>query len=111
MSDISDITDEIDAYISRRYKEDGSFRAFVEESPENLFIYRRRLIEKRQEVWKCPKINPAYCMTCANAYGQPPFEDAPEKGFCAAFPHNKGIVKPREVFFDGAECKFYKKKD
>lgn len=47
--------------------------------------------------------NPVYCKTCINVADG---ELGPYKGFCDMFPDDK----PREVFFDGAECEVYAEK-
>ncbi len=43
------------------------------------------------------------------SHGEPPFEDAPEKGYCEIYSRDEGIRKPDEVYFDGKECEFYEK--
>lgn len=61
------------------------------------------------EVFGCRRINPKWCKTCRFARGEPPFEDAPEKGHCMIYSRGEGESKPDDVYFDGAECEFYER--
>ncbi len=56
----------------------------------------------------CKQANPVMCMTCKNANGQPPWADSPRKSYCIAFPREEGLRKPQDVYYDGAECQFYR---
>lgn len=56
------------------------------------------------EVWGCAKINPAYCKKCAYSHGEPPFADLPEKAYCEIFTRESGLSKPKDVYYEGAEC-------
>lgn len=57
----------------------------------------------------CTGKNPAYCMTCANADGMPPWADGPLKSYCLAYPREDGMRKPPSVYYEGAECDFYRR--
>lgn len=52
--------------------------------------------------------NPAMCMTCANAHGEPPWEDDPNKVHCMAYPRETNSRKPPSVYYDGGPCQFYR---
>lgn len=52
--------------------------------------------------------NPATCMTCLNANGEPPWADSPMKSYCLAFPREDGARKPPSVYYDGGPCEFYR---
>lgn len=56
----------------------------------------------------CIGTNPAKCMTCLNANGEPPWEDGPKKSYCLAYPRDEGERKPVDVYYHGADCKFYR---
>lgn len=52
--------------------------------------------------------NPVKCRTCMNSNGEPPFEDSPEKSYCMVFRRKDGNKKPKEVLWEGKDCKYYK---
>ena len=52
--------------------------------------------------------NPEKCMTCMNANGEPPWEDSPIKSYCIAYPRELGMRKPPSVYYEGADCEFYR---
>lgn len=56
----------------------------------------------------CTGKNPAMCMTCLNANGEPPWADSPMKSYCLAFPREDGARKPPSVYYDGGPCEFYR---
>ena len=70
---------------------------------------RENNLRNFDETFGCRRINPKYCMTCRFARGEPPFEDAPEKGRCMIYSREEGESKPDEVYFDGQPCEFYHK--
>lgn len=56
----------------------------------------------------CLGINPAMCMSCLNANGEPPWEDKPTKSYCLAFRREDGMRKPPSVYYDGGPCQFHR---
>ena len=56
----------------------------------------------------CLGINPEKCMSCVNANGEPPWADKPTKSYCLAYPREEGARKPPAVYYDGADCEFYR---
>ncbi|SEA05772.1 hypothetical protein SAMN04515656_10335 [Eubacterium aggregans] len=46
------------------------------------------------------------CIGCRYAYGEPPFEDTPQKSNCEMYPDYSGETKPNDVYFDGAPCPY-----
>lgn len=61
------------------------------------------------EGFGCRKINPKMCRSCRFSHGDPPFEDAPEKSYCMIYSRDSGEQKPPDVYYEGAECEYYKK--
>lgn len=64
---------------------------------------------QQNDVFGCKAINPKKCKTCRFSHGDPPFEDAPEKMYCMIFSRDEGEQKPPEVYYEGADCDYYKK--
>ena len=60
------------------------------------------------EVIGCTGRNPRWCMTCAYSNGEPPWADSPLKSYCVMYPREEGRQKPSAVYYDGAECEFYR---
>lgn len=56
----------------------------------------------------CLGINPAQCMDCLNANGEPPWADRPTKSYCLAYPREEGERKPPSVYYDGGPCRFHR---
>ena len=52
---------------------------------------------------------PRWCMSCAYADGEPPWADSPLKSYCVMYARGDGRQKPPEVYYDGAECEFYRR--
>lgn len=46
------------------------------------------------------------CKTCIYANGKPPFADGWRKSSCVVY--QDPDIKPNDVYFDGAECEYYK---
>ena len=47
------------------------------------------------------------CKTCVYANGSPPFANGWRKSSCIVYADPQ--TKPAEVYYDGAECKFYQR--
>lgn len=56
--------------------------------------------------WKT--CNARACETCLNAHGEPPWADSPRKSYCVAYPREEDMRKPPSVYYDGADCEFYR---
>lgn len=52
--------------------------------------------------------NPERCYTCVNSLGEPPWADKPTKSYCLAYPREEGLRKPPDVYYNGADCPFYR---
>lgn len=62
-----------------------------------------RVKELEQEKLTSWVDNGKACEGCIFAYGNTPFDDAPDKGCCAIYPYPG--AKPDSVYLDGKECK------
>lgn len=49
------------------------------------------------------------CEGCRFAYGDTPFNNAPDKCSCEIYQYPK--TKPDSVFLDGGSCRYYKSKE
>ena len=56
----------------------------------------------------CSGVMPRWCMTCAHSNGEPPWADSPLKSYCVMYPRDEGLRKPAPVYYEGAECEFYR---
>lgn len=54
----------------------------------------------------CTGINPKACRGCANASGEAPWADGPEKTYCKVYRRDMGHRKPSDVYYGGGECNF-----
>lgn len=63
----------------------------------------KELMEERFTSWAD---NGKACEGCMFAYGDTPFDDAPDKGSCVIYKYPK--TKPDNVFEDGEKCKYYR---
>lgn len=57
----------------------------------------------------CSGRKPEWCMTCDYSNGEPPWADSPLKSYCVMFPREEGLRKPASVYYEGAECEFYRR--
>lgn len=46
------------------------------------------------------------CVGCKYSHGDPPFADLPKKAYCKVYRREDGIMKPKEVYFEGKPCEF-----
>lgn len=44
------------------------------------------------------------CIGCMFSHGDPPFADSPQKSYCKVYRREDGMMKPKDVYFDGAPC-------
>lgn len=65
-------------------------------------------IRALEQSFSCLGINPAQCMDCLNANGEPPWADKPTKSYCLAFPRAEGERKPPSVYYEGGPCQFHR---
>lgn len=49
------------------------------------------------------------CKTCVHADGSPPFANRWKKASCMIYPDPQ--TKPFNVYYDGAECEYYKMRE
>lgn len=62
---------------------------------------------KEPQVFGGKRVNPSIvCIGCRFAYGEPPFADTPFKSNCEMYPNEIGVIKPNDVYFDGAKCPY-----
>lgn len=47
------------------------------------------------------------CKTCIYSNGTPPFANGWRKACCMIY--QDPVIKPADVYFDGADCEYYKK--
>ena len=90
-------------------EKNAELQKVFKEHPERKEQYIEKMLDSDKAVFGCRGINPAYCKTCVFAHGTPPFEDLPEKAYCAIYRHGQGSGKPSEVYYDGAPCEYYEK--
>ena len=50
------------------------------------------------------------CQGCIFSTGSTPFDDTPYKSYCAIYSRDKGKIKPKDVYFNGAPCKYRREK-
>ena len=99
----------LDEMIEQEIKKNPELKKVFDEHPERKEMYKKKILDSEGENGACLGINPKYCLTCIFAHGDPPFEDRPEKAYCKIYSKNDSTGKPKEVYFDGAECEFYEK--
>lgn len=46
------------------------------------------------------------CKGCIFATGSTQFDDTPYKSYCGIYARDKGKIKPKDVYFKGAPCKY-----
>lgn len=50
------------------------------------------------------------CIGCIFSKGDTQFDNTPHKSYCAIYSRESGKIKPKEVYFNGASCKYRREK-
>lgn len=50
------------------------------------------------------------CKGCIFSTGSTPFDDTPNKSYCAIYTRDSGKMKPKDIYFNGAPCKYRREK-
>lgn len=90
-------------------KTNEELRKVFEKHPERRTLYIEKMKDNDGAMLGGKGINPAFCKTCIFAHGKPPFEDMPEKAYCAIYNRENTSGKPPDVYYEGAECEYYEK--
>lgn len=101
----------LDERIDFELKNNPELKKVFDENPEKRELYKRKILDSENQQFGVVRPNPEFCRTCQFSKGVPPFADSPEKAYCEIYTKKLGIAKPKNVYFEGKRCKYYRKDD
>ena len=70
-------------------------------------MLQEKFEDSKNERWGCLTVHrEIVCIGCRYSHGEPPFADMPKKSNCVVYRNEDGVMKPKEIYFEGKPCEF-----